>query len=307
MPWFGIMEVMKRACWTSVIRIAGAAVLAISAVWCAGYDAVSNTTVAVTRTAPREVVLSWWNGATPCHARITAPAEHSVGALDWSRDASEQLIVVWELRARDDAESDVYAQLFRADGEPAWAADGVVVNAFRGRQTAPRVVASPHDGYYVVWQSDSAGVNNENIWCQRLRADGTPAWPAPAAVCTHAGNQVQPVLAADPDGGALIAWVDYRNGNADVFGQRVEADGAPLLTEDGVAIEVAPGDQINVQFLLNGQSGMRIAWDDVRPERHVPVRVETDISRLPIPEPGLGVWLTMGTLSLVRRTTRRVD
>jgi hypothetical protein len=218
-------------------------------------------------------------------ARVSAPAG-TIGQYDWQCDASGTVVVVWEDRNSDGSDSNIRAALFDAAGRPCWGtAEGISVNTFRGLQTAPRVAGCVRDGFYVVWQSDSAGGHNLNIWCQRITAAGQVAWSAPAVVCTDPAMQTQPAVAVDPDGVALVAWVDYRHGNADIYGQRIEADGAPLLNEDGVAVELAPGDQTNVRFVGGPAHELAITWDDHRAGFAAPVRVETDVSRLPIPEP----------------------
>ena len=43
----------------------------------------------------------------------------------------------------------------------------------------------------------------------------------------------------DGSGGIIIAWVDSRTANLDIRAQRINADGIPLWTTDGVAIGTA--------------------------------------------------------------------
>ena len=51
--------------------------------------------------------------------------------------------------------------------------------------------------------------------------DGTP-------VCTATGHQTWPVAASDGAGGVIVAWADLRNGNFDVYAQRLNVAGMPL-------------------------------------------------------------------------------
>lgn len=262
----------------------------------------------VMRSAPDTLLLAALGAGQTAFLGSIHAAHGTIGQFDWRSDASGAVIVVWEQCSADGTDSNIRAQLFDAAGRPLWPArDGIIVNDFRGRQTAPRVAGNARDGFYVVWQSDSAGKNNVNIWCQRITPAGQLAWSAPAAVCTDPAVQRQPAVAVEQDGAALIAWVDYRHGNADIYGQRIEADGAPLLTEDGVAIEQAPGDQTQVRFDGAQPQALTIAWDDHREGFATPVRVETDVSRLPIPEPtGVVVLLCLALLGAARPAGRRV-
>jgi hypothetical protein len=262
------------------------------------------------RSAPDALLLAAPGAGQTAFLGGIRATDGTIGQYDWRGDASGAVVAVWEECSADGTDSNIRAQLFDAAGRPVWPArDGIIVNDFRGRQTAPRVAGNARDGFYVVWQSDSAGKNNMNIWCQRITPAGQLAWSAPAAVCTDAALQRQPAVAVEQDGAALIAWVDYRHGNADIYGQRIEADGAPLLTEDGVAIERAPGDQTHVRFGGAQPQALTIAWDDHREGFSAPVRVETDVSRLPIPEPTvmallLGVALAGAALRAHRHAAR---
>lgn len=235
------------------------------------------------------VNVSWAKGTGRASTSLPLlPDGHTAVSPAWCISSDGSLVVVWEETSRDGADADITAQKVRPDGKTAWSAAGVAVNAFRGRQQHPRVSPTDDGGVYVVWQSDSAGRDNVNIWCQRLRADGSWAWTdTPTPVCTFPKNQVSPDIATDLDGAALIVWVDYRNGNADIYGQRLERDATPFAAEDGIAIEVAPGDQTNVRFEYDRKgNATSVAWDETRAGFSQPVKVKTDISRLPIPEPG---------------------
>ena len=102
----------------------------------------------------------------------------------------------------------------------------------------------------------------------------TAAWPTSPLVnlpvCTAASVQWRPTLA--PDGGApggagsgvIIAWMDYRNGDSDIYAQRISADGFPKWTADGVAICTATGYQSYPIIVPDGAGGAIITWTDGR-------------------------------------------
>jgi hypothetical protein len=45
-------------------------------------------------------------------------------------------------------------------------------------------------------------------------------------VCTAENRQYYPLIAADGPGNAVITWTDTRNGNEDVYAQRIQANGS---------------------------------------------------------------------------------
>lgn len=78
---------------------------------------------------------------------------------------------------------------------------------------------------------------------------------------------VTPVPATYPAGAAgsdsaLVVWADERNGDFDIYGTRVLADGTPL-DPDGIAIATAAGDQVTPEVAY-GQSGYLVVWKDDR-------------------------------------------
>jgi hypothetical protein len=73
-------------------------------------------------------------------------------------------------------------------------------------------------------------------------------------------------LISDGQGGAIITWNDERNGayNADVFAQKIDANGSLAWTSEDVAVAVQPGGQQRPQVVSDGAGGAIIVWDDYR-------------------------------------------
>lgn len=77
-------------------------------------------------------------------------------------------------------------------------------------------------------------------------------------------NQDQAVAVSDGAGGAIVAWRDARNGNNDIYAQRLDADGNALWTNGGVAICTATNSQDVPAITMDGAGGAIIAWEDSR-------------------------------------------
>ncbi|MGD1047895.1 MAG: T9SS type A sorting domain-containing protein [Candidatus Krumholzibacteriaceae bacterium] len=84
------------------------------------------------------------------------------------------------------------------------------------------------------------------------------------AVCTAINNQSEQQIVPDGSGGAIIVWTDFRNGNNDIYAQRVSASGSPMWVTDGVLVCLAPGTQQGPQLICNGAGGALIVWEDYR-------------------------------------------
>lgn len=97
------------------------------------------------------------------------------------------------------------------------------------------------------------------------------AWPNDPTVnvriCGAALDQTVPTIASDGAGGAIVAWQDNRAGGGtpgDIYARRVDAQGVPLWTADGVAICTATDEQIGPRIVADGFGGAIIAWQDAR-------------------------------------------
>ena len=95
------------------------------------------------------------------------------------------------------------------------------------------------------------------------------AWPnAPTVnvpVCTSAGDQWNPVVAPDGSGGVVVAWYDWRGGNADIYAQKYNSAGVPQWTTGGVLVCGATGDQTGLRVVSAGAAyGTFLVWQDGR-------------------------------------------
>ena len=85
------------------------------------------------------------------------------------------------------------------------------------------------------------------------------------AVSTAANGQHSPAIVSDGVGGVIIAWVDDRDGTHwDVYAQRLDPDGTPLWTANGVVICSATGDQFSPMIASDGGGGAIVVWQDHR-------------------------------------------
>jgi hypothetical protein len=85
-------------------------------------------------------------------------------------------------------------------------------------------------------------------------------------VCTAAADQVGPAIAADPMGGAVVAWSDARTAlnGADIYVQHVSLAGGVQWTANGVQVCDAANAQDAALVIADGQGGALAAWRDLR-------------------------------------------
>jgi hypothetical protein len=61
-----------------------------------------------------------------------------------------------------------------------------------------------------------------------------------------------------------VTWRDLRNGNSDLYAQRISSTGFNSWTTNGVPVCTASGEQTDYQIVPDGAGGVIIAWSDER-------------------------------------------
>lgn len=172
-------------------------------------------------------------------------------------------IVVWE-----DSVSfywDVYAQRINSLGVPLWTTGGVGICTSVNTQTNPKIDIDGSGGAVITWQ-DKRNNLDYDIYAQRIDSSGTVIWATNGVViCNAVNTQNNPRIEPDGNKGALIAWVDKRNGiDNNVYVQHVDSLGVVQWTGNGVAVCTASNNQSALDIKYIGSSGLVLTWKDDR-------------------------------------------
>ncbi len=145
-----------------------------------------------------------------------------------------------------------------------WLEDGTEVCTASNTQEFIKACPDGEGGAVFVWR-DSRNLNFD-IYALRIDADGNMLWTTDGVpVCTQTANQSDHVIVSDGVGGVIVAWTDYRSGtNYDIYAQRLDSDGNPLWTADGVPVVTQSSTQLYLQMATNGAQGAYICWIDQR-------------------------------------------
>ncbi len=199
-------------------------------------------------------IPQWNAGGVPLCS--TSPYDQESPTV--SPDGSGGAIVAWNLNVID---VEMYAQRVSAAGSLAWSAPAAL-HVDPGADHRIAVIADGAGGTIATWMEKRNG--QYDIVARRMDAGGVTLWPR-AEVCTVPGDQLFPALTTDGSGGAIVTWIDARDGsNVHLYAQRISASGAALWTADGVEVCPVPGWQIGAGIVQDGGGGAIIAWQDVR-------------------------------------------
>lgn len=206
--------------------------------------------------------------AWPAQGRAVCTAAWRRNAPRIVSDGLGGAFIAWQ-DARDTTSSDIYLHHVLSDGQldPAWPHDGLPVCDADSSQYLPQIAGDGSGGVWVAWYDVRSRVNKD-IYCQHVLPTGAlaPGWPADGlAVCTAPGDQAGPRLCVDAGGNAIVVWGDSRNGNADLYAQRLVSGGAdPDWPANGAEVCTAAGSQQQARLVADGAGGAFIAWVDNR-------------------------------------------
>lgn len=178
-------------------------------------------------------------------------------------DGSGNAIIAWmDTRGTD---WDIYAQKINASGINQWGDNGTVVSATTDWQVYQDICSDTEGGVIIVWTDYRNGASDKNIYAQRLDAGGNPQWAVHGIpVCNAPNSQENQEICADGAGGVVIVWDDQRNGNQDIFAQRVNSDGVAQWVNNGVAVCVTSYSQSMPDISCDNNGNVVVVWMDQR-------------------------------------------
>jgi predicted lipoprotein with Yx(FWY)xxD motif len=163
---------------------------------------------------------------------------------------------------------DIYAQRINAEGKVQWTTDGVPISTPVNDQYFPTIVSDEAGGAIITWNDyrSGRGPGYSDIYAQRINAAGVVRWTANGVpISTAVNDQEHPTIVGDSAGGAIITWHDYRSGmGADIYAQRINAEGKVQWTADGVPICTDANIQLTPTITNDGAGGAIITWKDYR-------------------------------------------
>ena len=211
-------------------------------------------------------------------------------SLNIVNDDNGGAYVIW-LDSRNPGGVDIYGTHIESSGSIAsgWDVNGNPIAHESGSQDGHTFWEDGNGGAIVAWH-DTRNASNENLYMQRISADGTLLWDTGGKLlCDATGIQEGVKIAPDGTGSFIFVWRDKRNeNNGDIFAHRVDINGDFLWTEE-IQVYVANGIQQNPRITTASDGGAIIVWEDGRNDPFT-----KDIYAQKIALDGNLVWNTSG-------------
>jgi hypothetical protein len=181
-------------------------------------------------------------------------------------DGNGGAIIAWgDTRNGGTNNEDLYVQRVNGAGVAQWSANGMpVVNATGFQGGSMQITSDGNGGATVAWE-DQRSVTRVEIYAQKVDAAGAIQWDSSGVLVNSVnGGSLSPQLISD-QGGAIICWVDRRNGITDrnIYAQKVSAGGLAQWTANGVAVCAASNNQDSPQLTSDGNGGAIFTWNEL--------------------------------------------
>ena len=144
-----------------------------------------------------------------------------------------------------------------------WSTDPSVNNRVTSTSANQQNVATCPDGaggLIMAW----VDVNSAKIYAQKINAFGQALWAVGGInISGSTGDHSAPCITSDAAGGAIIGWKDTRNGNHDIYAQRVATDGILMWAVGGVRVSFTTYGNISQLRCMGAEAGYAIfGWNE---------------------------------------------
>lgn len=173
-------------------------------------------------------------------------------------DGSGGAVVAW-LDMRN-AKLEIFAQRLNASGTAQWTANGVAVSTAAVSPADLRITGNNSGGAIISWSDARSG--NSLVYAQKLNASGVGQLAADGAVLASSTfNQYYPRITSDGSGGAIVVWTDYRNGDADIYAQKINSSNTLVWTASGKPVSTVVAQVDDYPILApDGSGGAVVSW-----------------------------------------------
>ncbi|MDZ7725149.1 MAG: T9SS type A sorting domain-containing protein [candidate division KSB1 bacterium] len=157
----------------------------------------------------------------------------------------------------------VGAQRIDRKGQVLWEENGITITKNADDQTDVNVLINKDGNLFVIWDDSHSG--QSNVYVQKLNPEGLPQWPNNGVMLSKInllkgvfGNGIAPVETSNP----VVIWKGWRNGDNDLFGQKLNSIGLKLWSDD-VPISTREHYQRVPKAISDNSGGAIVCWYEI--------------------------------------------
>jgi len=169
------------------------------------------------------------------------------------------LWVVW-VDNRNEGDNDIYAQGLDSNGDRIWDTDRPVNQNGDGANQGEPAVALDDNTLIVVWH-DNRDDNDFDIYTKKIGLGNIVRQPTDEQRLNAEANgpQTSPSIGVG-DGNVIVAWLDQRIGNGDIYAQKISDDGGPFWDNDIRINQPAYGTQKPPSLVMKSDGQAIVSW-----------------------------------------------
>ena len=179
-------------------------------------------------------------------------------------DYKNNFIIVWESGDGWMEDVNVIAQRLNNNGEKT--GTNFVINSGTGVRTAPKLVATEDNHYFVVWYLTDSNYLEYNIFAQQFANTDSKIGSVFQIndVDSTVKNLGRQNVTSDSKGNFILTWSDDRQYDENIYAQRYDQSGNRKQNNFMVNDDTGSSDQKNPQIAVDGYGNFIVSWEDDR-------------------------------------------
>jgi len=196
---------------------------------------------------------------------VASPVDQTSWVMDYdlTTDNDGNAILAWS----NTQNYTLHVQRFNAQGIPAWADSGVVVNSPGAAAVSPKCLRCTNGEIAIAWFEKQGLTNNGafQVCVTRMKSNGAFAWTTPLVVEMPTNGVPRQALIQGAGASVLLVWVESAfDGRGDAFAQRIDETGTAVwpakIKINGTAQLPYPAAPY---IVADGSGGLYAAWTTV--------------------------------------------
>ena len=179
-------------------------------------------------------------------------------------DGSAGIIIAWQDSRYTGNGMDIYAQKIDSSGVSEWDINGKIICSENNDQRYLAICGDGQGGAYLTWE-DKRGLPSTYIYAQRVDGNGNLSGPPGGiSICSVEGYASNVKIIKSGSDGAIIAWLDLREGQPKIYAQRILSNGNTGWSTNGIPIYTRQEYFKDMEMTSDGNGGAIITWVDSR-------------------------------------------